>query len=40
MNGHYTYFAFVAVLLAVLSVKYGWLVVELYYEFNGLVAGM
>ena len=30
MNGHYTYFAFVAVLLAVLAVKYGWLVVENY----------
>ena len=40
MNGYYTYFAFVAVLLAVLAVKYGWLVVELYQNFCGLVAGL
>ena len=40
MNGNYTYFAFVAVLLAVLAVKYGWLAVELYQNFCGLVAGL
>ena len=40
MNGNYTYFAFVAALLAVLAAKYGWLAVELLNKFNGLVAGM
>ena len=40
MNGTITYFCFVAVLLAVLAVKYGWLVVELYQNFNALLGGM
>ena len=40
MNGYYTYFAFVIVLLAILALKYGWLAVELLNEFNGLVAGL
>ena len=40
MTGHYTYFAFVAALLAALAVKYGWLVVELYQNFNALMSGL
>ena len=40
MTGYYTYFAFVAVLLAVLAVKYGWLVVELWNNFNALLGGL
>ena len=40
MNGYYTYFAFVAAFLAFVAVKYGWLAVELYQNFCGLVAGM
>ena len=40
MNGTITYIYFVAALLAVLAVKYGWLVVELLNEFNALMGGM
>ena len=40
MNGYLTYFAFVAVLLAVLAVKYGWLVVELWNNFNAIMGGL
>ena len=40
MTGHITYFAFVAVLLAVLAVKYGWLVVEMVNNFNALLGGL
>ena len=40
MNGTITYICFIAALLAVLAVKYGWLAVELYQNFCGLVAGM
>ena len=40
MTGHITYFAFVLCLLAVLAVKYGWLVVEIVNNFNALVGGL
>ena len=40
MNGTITYICFVAALLAVLAVKYGWLVVELLNEFNALLGGL
>ena len=40
MNGYYTYFAFVAALLAVLAMKYGWLAVELWNNFNALLGGL
>ena len=40
MTGHYTYFAFVAALLAVLAVKYGWLVVEIVNNFYALMGGL
>jgi len=40
MNGTITYICFVAVLLAVLAVKYGWLAVELWNNFNALLGGL
>ena len=40
MNGTITYIAFVAVLLAVLALKYGWLAVELYQNFCALLGGL
>ena len=40
MNGHYTYFAFVAVLLAFVAAKYGLLVVEIVNNFNALMGGL
>ena len=40
MTGYYTYFAFVAVLLAVLAVKWLPVALTMYYDFSGLWAGM
>jgi len=40
MNGTITYFAFVAVLLAVLAVKYGWLAEMLIESYYALMGGL
>jgi len=40
MNGYITCFCFVMCLLAVLAVKYGWLAVELWNNFNALMGGL